>query len=230
MISQLIRKIILCAVTFGFVIPTVASAQSGIFSGDLSATAAVKSDYRHRGVSKTNNDFAVQGSLDWFSDSGVYTGIWASNVSDFKGSDVESNIYLGYTTEVDGFIYDIGATAYIYPGGDNANYFETYGSVGLDFGLLTSSVGIAYIFSNDNIGDDNLYFYNDTRATIPNTPFSVDLHLGYEDGAFGNNKLDWKIGTSVTFDQFELGVAYIDTNKAGRRSGSGVMFSAEVFF
>ena len=230
MVSQITKRIIVCVASIVLLMPAVASAQSGIFSGDLSGTAAVKSDYRHRGVSKTNNDFAVQGSLDWFSESGVYSGVWASNVSDFKGSDVESNFYVGYNTEIDGYIYDFGVTAYVYPGGDNANYFETYGSVGLDFGLLTSSVGIAYIFSNDHIGDDNLYFYNDTRATIPNSPFSVDLHVGYEDGAFGNNKLDWKIGTSVTFDKFELGVAYIDTNKAGRNSGTGVMFSAEVFF
>ncbi len=208
-----------------------AQAQTDLWGGEVNANVAVVSDYRFRGVSKTDNDFAVQGNLDWVSDSGLYTGLWASNVSDFKGADLETNLYLGINKEINGFIYDAGFTAYVYPGGTNANYIETYGSVGVDFGLLTSSVGMAYIFSSDNIGNqDNIYFYNNTRAKIPNTPFSIEAHLGYEDGAFGNKKWDWKLGASVSFDQFEVGISYVDTNIIGKRSDSGVIFKVGAYF
>tara|TARA_R110002096_G_scaffold266710_1_gene460342 strand:+ start:135430 stop:136107 length:678 start_codon:yes stop_codon:yes gene_type:complete len=212
-------------------VPVVSQAQTTLFSGELAINASLLSDYRFRGVSKSNNDIAVQGGLDWFADNGIYVGTFASSVSDFRGSDVETNFYAGYSTESGGIIYDFGATAYVYPGGTNATYFETYGSVGVDLGLLTSSVGLSYMPSQNNIGNtDNVYFFNNTRASIPDTPFNVDLHLGYEDGFFGDGKWDWRIGTSVTFEQFELGVTYVDTNVVGRRSDSGVVFSIGAYF
>ena len=222
------RLLILSALTF---VPIASQAQTTLFGGELAINASLLSDYRFRGVSKSNNDIAVQGGLDWYADSGIYAGTFASSVSDFRGSDVETNFYAGYSTESGGIIYDFGATAYVYPGGTNATYFETYGSVGVDLGLLTSSVGVSYMPSQNNIGNtDNVYFFNDTRASIPDTPFNVDLHLGYEDGFFGDGKWDWRIGTSVTFEQFELGVTYVDTNVVGRRSDSGVIFSIEAYF
>ncbi len=231
MIFQRYKKLVPIFLAFVFIFSTESHAQNSIFSGDVTAEAKVVSDYRFRGVSKTNNDFAVQGSLDFFLDSGLYTGIWASNVSDFRGSDVESNLYLGYNTENNGIIYDVGLTAYVYPGGTNANYVEAYGSVGLDFGLLTSSVGLSYMPSQSNNGDqDNVYFFGEIRGDIPDTPFSVNFNIGYEDGVFGNSKWDWKLGTSVAFEQFELGVAYVDTNQPGQRSDSGVIFSIAAFF
>ena len=222
------RLLILSALTF---VPIASQAQTTLFGGELAINASLLSDYRFRGVSKSNNDIAVQGGLDWYADSGIYAGTFASSVSDFRGSDVETNFYAGYSTESGGIIYDFGATAYVYPGGTNATYFETYGSVGVDLGLLTSSVGVSYMPSQNNIGNtDNVYFFNDTRASIPDTPFNVDLHLGYEDGFFGDGKWDWRIGTSVTFEQFELGVTYVDTNVVGRRSDSGVIFSIGAYF
>lgn len=211
--------------------PLASQAQTELLGGEVEFNASLKSDYRFRGVSKTDNDFAAQGGADWYSDSGIYVGAWASNVSDFKSADLETNFYVGFATEINGLIYDFGATAYVYPGGIDSRYIEAYGSVGVDFGLLTNSVGIAYMPSQDNIGNqDNVYFYNDTRGSIPDTPFNIDLHLGYEDGAFGDGKWDWKIGTSVTFEMFELGIAYVDTNKVGRRSDSGVIFSIGAYF
>ena len=225
-------KIILLLLSGLIMMPLSSNAQTEVLGGELEFNASLKSDYRFRGVSKTDNDFAAQGGVDWYSDSGIYVGAWATNVSDFKSADLETNFYAGYSTEINGLIYDFGATAYVYPGGTDARYIETYGSIGVDFGLLTSSVGIAYMPSQDNIGNqDNVYFYNDTRGTMPGTPFNINLHLGYEDGAFGSGKWDWKIGTSVSFEMFELGIAYVDTNlQDGKRSDSGVIFSIGAYF
>ncbi|MDG1708014.1 MAG: TorF family putative porin [Emcibacteraceae bacterium] len=228
------RMKLLAVVLLGGILSSgVANAQSNIFSGDVQFNAKAVSDYRFRGVSRTNNDFAIQGGIDFNSDSGLYAGAWASNVDGFGGADAETNLFVGYGGETDGMIYDFGATAYVFPGGDNVNYIEVYGSVGIDFGLLTSSIGLAYMPSQDNLGnDDNIYFYNDTKFYIPDSPFSIDLHLGIEDGAFGSEKVDWKIGTSVSFEQFELGIAYVDTNVdwVGKRADSGIIFSIAAYF
>lgn len=225
------RYLILTILSIVMLAPMTSMAQMEVAGGEIALNAALKSDYRFRGVSKSNNDIAVQGGVDWFHNSGVYIGAFGSSVSDFRGSDVETNFYAGYSTESGGIIYDLGVTAYVYPGGTNATYLETYGSVGMDLGLLTSAVGVSYMPSQNNNGNqDNIYFFNDTRATVPDTPFSIDLHLGYEDGFFGDNKWDWRIGTSVGFEQFELGVSYVDTNQPVRRSDSGVIFSIGAYF
>lgn len=225
------RYIISALLSLVVLMPAISHAQMEVAGGETALNAALKSDYRFRGVSKSNNDIAVQGGIDWYHNSGFYLGAFGSSVSDFRGSDVETNFYGGYSTESNGIIYDLGVTAYVYPGGTNATYFETYGSVGVDFGLLTSAVGLSYMPSQNNNGNqDNFYFFNDTRATVPDTPFSIDLHLGYEDGFFGDSKWDWRVGTSVGFEQFELGVSYVDTNKPGRRSDSGVVFSIAAYF
>ncbi len=228
------NKIILCfAMLIASLLPftMAAQAQTALLGGELNGNVFVLSDYRFRGVSRTDNDFAAQGNVDWAHDSGVYTGVFASNIDDLNGADVEANFYAGYSTEHKGLTYDLGATVYYFPGGTNTDFVETYGSVGIDLGLLTSSVGVAYSFSSQNLGNrDNVYIYSNTHAVIPDTPFAVDAHLGFEDGAFGANKWDWKIKASVFLERFELGVAYVDTNMVGKRSDSGVIFSIGAFF
>lgn len=226
------RKIILMVLSCAL-LGTAAHAQSSLLEGDVSFNAAVLSDYRFRGVTRSNNDFAAQGGIDFYSDSGLFAGAWISSVKEFSGADAETNLYMGYSGEKDGMTYEFGATAYLFPGGESVNHIETYGSIGVDFGLLTSSVGIAYMPSQANLGNqDNIYIYTDTEAYIPDTPFSINLHLGFEDGAFGSEKIDWRIGTKVSFEQFEFGVSYIDTNVdwVGKRAGGGVMFSVGAYF
>lgn len=226
-------RILLMILTGIFLGSSMANAQSGIFSGDVQFNAKAVSDYRFRGLSRTGNDFAIQGGVDFYSDSGLYTGVWASNVDGFNGADAETNIYVGYGGESNGMTYDFGATAYLFPGGDNVNHYEVFGSVGIDFGLFTSSVGMSYMPTQSNLGDqDDFYVFNETKIYVPDSPFIIDLHLGFEDGAFGNEKIDWRIGTSVNFEQFELGVAYVDTNLTGlgKRADSGVVFSIAAYF
>src|SRR3546814_2295512 len=54
----------------------------------ITGTVGGVSDYRFRGISQTNEDFAVQGSINLNHSSGFYVGTWASNV-DFANSSEE---------------------------------------------------------------------------------------------------------------------------------------------
>ncbi|MDG1004921.1 MAG: TorF family putative porin, partial [Emcibacteraceae bacterium] len=65
-------------------VPITSKAQNVMFGGELAVSAELTSDYRFRGVSKSNNNIAVQGGLDWYADSGIYGGIFASSLIDFK--------------------------------------------------------------------------------------------------------------------------------------------------
>ena len=46
---------------------------------EFSATITGVTDYNFRGISLSANDPALQGSLDWGFDNGIYVGAWASN-------------------------------------------------------------------------------------------------------------------------------------------------------
>ncbi|WP_165776996.1 TorF family putative porin [Paremcibacter congregatus] len=217
---------LLLAGTLGATLP--AQAELG---GGFSANITMTNDYRFRGVSLNDEGFSLQGGLDWAHESGFYVGTWATNISDFNGASMETDFYGGYAGEKDGITYDIGGLLYHYPGGSNTDYFEVYGSVGMDLGFVSASVGSNYAFSSDNTGnDDNLYLYTKGDVVIPDTPFTVNLHLGYEDGAFANKKWDWSVGTSVAYQGLDFGITYIDTNLAGDNADATVLFSVGASF
>ncbi len=83
--------------------------------GDLpiSANVALVTDYYFRGISQTDNDGALQGGLDWSHDSGVYVGVWASNVS-FGDTNLEFDTYAGFANDIGDFSYDVGLIKYNY--------------------------------------------------------------------------------------------------------------------
>ena len=99
---------------------------------DISANVTLATDYAFRGVSQTDNQFAIQGGFDWASDMGLYVGTWASNVdSEFFGGgtdpQIELDLYGGYANELsNGFGYDLGYLRYQYPGGGDFNTNEFY--------------------------------------------------------------------------------------------------------
>jgi len=207
-----------------------AQAEEEAFGGTFSASVAMMNDYRFRGVSLNNEGFALQGSLDWSHDSGFYVGTWATNISDFGGSSIEQDIYAGYSGEVKGFTFDVGGLLYHYPGGSNVDYFELYGSVGVDLGVASATVGMAYDFSSENTGhQDNIYIYTDLEAAIPDTPITLTARLGYEDGFF-DNKLDWSFGASVAYKGLDFAVTYIDTDIAVNDFSGNDLADATVVF
>jgi len=197
----------------------------------FSGNAALVSDYRFRGVSLSNKDFAIQGGFDISSDSGFYVGTWGSSIEQFEGSELELDIYGGYATTFGDLDFDVGILAYTYPGSNDTTYWETYSSVGGTAGKLGWTLGAAYAFDQSSIGgDDNIYLYVDLGAPIGETPFSLATHFAYEDGAFGDNKLDWSVGLSYDHEKFSLGVAYVDTNVDSVISDAGIVVSLSSSF
>lgn len=190
----------------------------------LSANAALVSDYRFRGISLSDKDFAIQGGFDASHDSGFYIGTWGSSIEPYGGSELELDIYAGYAGSLGGFSTDIGILAYTYPGSDDTHYIELYGSLSGQMNSLGWTVGAAYVWDQENVGNtDNIYIYLDGSLPLANTPFSLAGHIAYEDGAFGNDKWDWSAGVSYAFKQFSLSVNYIDTNVAGRLGDGAVV-------
>ena len=188
----------------------------------LSANTAIVSDYRFRGISLSDRDFALQGGMDVEHDSGFYVGAWGSSIDTFGGSEFELDIYAGYATKFGDLDADFGLLAYTYPGSDDTTYIEFYSSLGGTAGTVDWTVGGAYVWDQENVGStDNIYLYLDAGMPLGDTPFSLAGHIAYEDGAFGDDKWDWNVGVAYAFEQFELSVAYVDTANVGGRLAKG---------
>jgi uncharacterized protein (TIGR02001 family) len=202
----------------------------------LTGGVAVVSDYRFRGVSLSDKDFAVQPYLTVKHESGLYVGAWGSNISENAGDDVEVDLYAGFAGGEE-VTYDIGATYFLYPGVSGLNYVEFTGKLGSTYGPATVGVQLSYAPSQDNTGNvDNIYFGTNATIALPNSPISIVGSMGVEDGAFtaGSEKVDWSLGLTAAVSGFTLGVSYVDANRrtifAPEDSSGGVVFSVSYGF
>ena len=186
----------------------------------FSANVAFTNDYRFRGVTLTDSSFAVQGGFDIGHSSGFYIGTWASNLDETTvgyGS-AELDIYGGWSGDLtDGLSADIGVIGYLYPdaGPGDFDYIEFYGSLSFSLGPVSITPGIAYAPEQDSLGGtDNLYIYGDVSIGIPNTPLTINGHVGYTDGFLtfttDSEAVDWAFGADLALnDTFTLSAAYV---------------------
>ena len=186
--------------------------------------AAVVSDYRFRGLSRSSGDPAVQGGIELSHISGFYAGLNVASLdlgnagplTDPVHSDMQVDIYGGWTGPVTGaWNADVGLLYYAFPAGNfgKAEFFEPYAALSTTLGPLSGKLGIKYAWRQQALNfdggrsDDNLYLHLDLGAGVPNTPVSLTGRLGYTKGAlspkFATGQtvdyaggLDWALGAS----------------------------------
>jgi uncharacterized protein (TIGR02001 family) len=199
---------------------------------DISATVTGVTDYRFRGVSESGRDPALQGSVD-ISYHGFYAGAWASSIARVDGTNVELDLYAGYAGSAGPVEYEVGAIAYLYPGGHgNANIYEGMASLSYTLGPATAKLTANYAPDQENLDGDNFYLNGELRVGIPTTPVTAFASLGRERGSFYGRKWDWRLGFEFTRGPFTASVAYVDTNLdsdtnfLGRDIQAGLVVSA----
>lgn len=106
----------------------------------------------------------------------------------------------------------------------DTDYIEPYASVSYSIGPAQLTTGVAWAPSQSALGnDDNWYLYGDASVGIPNTPITLNGHIGYTNGSLSvdtdDDYVDWSLGIDVVFGPMTLGIAYVDTNAP---SGPGV--------
>lgn len=210
-----------CSILFaGFALTAApAYADETPSSGDFTVSGYVEgvSDYRWRGVSASNGEFAIQGSMNVSHSSGFYIGAWASSIkedADNVYGNTEVDIYGGWTGEVvSGVTADAGLYYYSYPSGHvgDANVFEPFVSLSTQVGPVIGKVGVSYAWKQNSLGnEDNLYLSTDLSTDVPGVPVTLSAHLGYTDGAWSPNILTEK-SSKGGFD-YALGASYKITN------------------
>jgi len=182
--------------------------------GQVSGNVGAVSNYLFRGITQTDDQAAIQGGFDFADESGFYAGTWLSNI-DFGGKeDAEVDLYAGYggTFGGSGVTWDAGAIYYLYPGGGDLDYAETY--FGLGFGLLSASVAYTVwgeIKGNSAFDTGDLYYNVSLDLPLELEQFSFTAFVGYydfdEDGnpAAGNELSYAHWGLSASRDLGEFG-------------------------
>jgi uncharacterized protein (TIGR02001 family) len=203
--------------------------------------AQVVSDYRYRGISRTDEDPALQASATVQTDSGFYVGAWGSTLDGIRDvtvgdvGDAELDFYAGYGTNLGlGTSVDAGMLYYYFPDGDGeTDYFEPYASVSQQLGPLQATAGAKYAWDQDALGgEDLLYLFGELEAGIPLTPFTLTAGGGHQSaGAFGDY-WNWSLGAEAALGPVKAGVRYVDTDLPAELPNvdAGLVFSAGVEF
>lgn len=179
---------------------------------DVSMTATLATDYIWRGQSQTQGKAAVQASLDVGHESGVYAGIWASNVDAdvFGGASIEVDYYVGYGNDINEVLsYDLSWNLYTYPGGVG-NIEEWIGSLSA-YGLTG---GVKYAYHPES----SLYKFISYAHELPYDT-GVILAFGHTDvkdylldRRHGETYTDWSLTLAKTFATVDFALMYSDTN------------------
>lgn len=184
----------------------------------LSGGVTLLSDYRFRGISRSDEDPAVQAQLTVSVPAGFYAGARATSLHRFASrADAEIDLYAGYGANLGlGTAFDVGLLYYTFPGGTgDTAYFEPYASVSHTLGPVEATLGAKYAWAQDAIGgEDRLYLFGEVEAGIPATPLTLTAGAGRQDaGAFGNY-WNWSLGARYDFGPLDAGLRYVDTDLA----------------
>jgi len=186
---------------------------------DLSLNLTAVSDYRSRGQSQTLGDPAIQASATLSHASGLYLGVWTSNVDfgyDFKTRQ-EVDYYAGYYWQMsDDISLDLGYVHYSYPRQSDFNFAETYGI------LSAYGVSLGLQYADDFAGDQSyLWSYLGYATTLP-ADVGLNLRYGkvdYKDpvllsnsGSSRSSYREWEVKLDRDLLGLNWSLSYIDSD------------------
>lgn len=219
----------------------IAGAEEAKDNYTLTGTVGLASEYLYRGIAQTNHKPAVQGGFDFGHPSGVYAGVWGSNISWLSdagagrvSAPVELDLYGGYKAALGDLSYDVGGLYYYYPGDYpdgwvSPNTFEGYLGLGYKFLSLKTSYAFTNLFGATDPVDparkaaSRGSYYLDLSAIYPlSESLKLIGHVGYQsvEGAKGSdgstaNYTDYKLGATKDALGMSLGLFYSGSNAKG---------------
>jgi uncharacterized protein (TIGR02001 family) len=201
-------------------------ALAGTANAGLSGTVTATNDYDFRGITQTNEDPALQASIDFATEGGWYVGAWASNVDFGSDANVEVDAYTGFTGKIgENLNWDAGLVYYTYPGESDLNTAEIYGSLAWKF--IKGKVN----YTNDVASSGNSGLYLDASANVPiGDRFSLQAHVGQSSGdAYSTKILDYSAGAGVTLGNFAVVLKWVDTDRDNVDDGRVILTVATTF-
>jgi uncharacterized protein (TIGR02001 family) len=194
------------------------NAYSSDFS--LDGSLALTSDYRFRGISQSNDDAAIQGSINLNHVSGLHAGVWGSSIDfnkvDNEDATLELDYTAGYTFAVSDVAVDVGYIYYTYPNdgsNDNNDYGEVYAAAdwkGVEVGVNWTDDGYAksgkatYVFA----GYSHQFGIVTVGAQVGETFLDTATFANGDDKYF-----NFEVSAAVTLlEKLDVEVAYVGTD------------------
>lgn len=205
---------------------------AAIFTGNTSASdfsldgdVALTSDYRFRGISQSNTDAALQGSINLNHVSGAHAGVWGSSIdfNDDEDATIELDYTAGYTFAVSDVAVDVGYIYYTYPNdgsNDNNDYGEVYAAAawkGVEAGVNWTDDGYAksgkatYVFA----GYSHQFGIVTVGAQVGETFLDTATFENGDDQYF-----NFEVSATVTLlEKLDVEVAYVGTDLSKKDIG-----------
>jgi len=198
----------------------------------FTANVTLASEYIYRGIGQTNRKPALQGGFDYSHASGLYAGVWGSNVSWLSdgrsdvSSSAEIDLYGGYKNTFAGgdWNYDVGVLRYNYPGTYPSGYTkadttELYGAIGwkwltLKYSHVVSSHIFGFTGANGTDNTRGSGYLELNAAYDLGDGWGVLGHVGHQ--KIKNNDdasyTDYKVGVTKDVGFGTVGLSYWTTN------------------
>ena len=211
----------------------------------LTGNVGLFSQYVFRGMTQTNEKPALQGGFDYAHSSGLYAGIWGSNISWISdaaagvSASLELDTYFGYKNSfAEDFSYDVGFLRYNYPGTYPSGFVkpdtnEIYGQLGYKWFTAKYSHSLSDTFGVANSKNSG---YLDLSANFEVADkLTLGLHAGkqkYSGNTAGMSNdamftyTDTKISLTKDINGYLLGAAYTNTN--GKATSYTNMFGTNI--
>lgn len=216
---------------------------------EWSYNLAVTTDYRFRGISQSDNDPALQGSVEYSHASGFFANVWGSTIdfSPFGDPDasVEIDLTAGYrhafSEDTQG---EIKVVYYWYPDSDpppfvdDADYVEIIAGLTHDLGEVSLSGELAYSPEySGGLGDALAITGGVGVPIVPtwwvfNKGIEASAHLGHQSFDDVADYTFWDLGVSAGVDMFTVDLRYVDTDIDGCSDicDAGLVLTASVAF
>ena len=215
-------------------VPGVAMAETSPVTANIGFTT----DYIFRGIAQTSHNPAIQGGIDYAHSSGLYAGVWGSNVSWIADSGavatgsvtMELDTYFGFRNSfADDFSYDVGFIRYNYlgkytpvAGFAKADTDEIYGAIGYKWLTAKYSYGLGQFLTVPGASGTS-YFELNANVPVADTGITVGAHVGKQtykgasaaaSAAAGLSPTysDYKLSASKDLSGYVVSLAYTSTN------------------
>ena len=214
-------------------------APTGPFGGNIAGTLGFTTDYVFRGISQTDNNPAVQGSLEYSvplaAPVSSYVSVWGSNV-DFADADLELDWTGGFRGNItEAFSYDLNVVYYTYPGTPKFREYNNV-DVGLklayDFEVAAPYVGFRY--SPEYFGKSGHAELYTVGVTVPlaygmlkdygvKLMAEADRQVIERNAAFGTPDYNYyMVGIGASAFTLDFALAYYDTNISRAQCSGGL--------
>ncbi len=216
------------------------AAAQGLPAFDLLGGVELLTDYRFRGISRSDGKPAARGTLTLVHASGLYTGVRATSLRTGGGPDLgdgEFDLHAGWRGDLGGgFDLDAGLAYHAFAGAPgHADLAEPYASIGYLIGPAQFAAGARYAPSQRGTGDrDRLYLFAQARIDLPGRPIAFTAGAGRQTGTIRGDYWTWSLGARYRIGAgrraaFELGLDYVDTDLPSTRGQDAGLVALAAF-